>query len=123
MVFYSASKTRTTIIQTGKRDITYISPNKVLYPKFTNHPIIISGTVKPEILKQLGINTTETYYLVNQVSHNYQDKYHSDLAKVDPNFPLKENVTNTNIDICRGFHIIPESVLLNRINDKIVYLH
>lgn len=120
MVINKIVKPRTKINEIGKRDITYIKQNNILYSKFKDHPIILSGVIKPNVLINYGINTTENYYIINQVSHKHKDSFHPNFIRIDPNFILGENLGT--FDLCLGLYVVPESVLINYMEKNIVYL-
>jgi len=110
------------MLSTNSRNyVTYDNTNTVFNARFNDHSIILSGILRPEVIKILGLDPNMKYYIINQVSHKHQDKFHMEMKKTSPNYDLKGDVGTA--QYTKGFYIVPESVLLKGINTKEVILH
>lgn len=80
----------------------------MVFEKFAKHPLILSGRLSPQNLKDLGITSEEDYFVVNQVSHALPLGMPS--QRID------------NFDLTKEFFLIPKSILFQGLNENQVML-
>lgn len=97
--------------------IQHINRPAQLTEQITNHPIIVSGRLSPDQLKQFDLNVSEDYFLVNQVSHNLMEKHVNKFKSNE--IPI---VRVGNIDLCIAFYVVPRSMLFSNLKEDVVFL-
>jgi hypothetical protein len=119
MILNQLCKTRSSKL--GYRNITHnLSTNSIIFDKYDGHPLVLCGIMTPKELAKLGINTSEDYCIVSQVTHKYNPKFYINIQNSMPNFKINEDLGSCQMNMV--FQLIPKSILLKGMDDSPVFL-
>jgi hypothetical protein len=119
MILNQQCKTRSSKL--GYRNITHnLSTNSIIFDKYDGHPLVLCGMMTPNELTKLGINSSEDYCIVSQVTHKYNPKFYINIQNSIPNFKINEDLGSCQMNMV--FQLIPKSILLQGMDDSPVFL-